>query len=180
MKRKQTGTGYVFEKEMKRTSILFFFMFFSVFWNAITWTILPSVFAKKEPEMLIFLLFPAIGLGMIYFTLVLAFNKIKLTINATTAVTKVGPLPWMGNFKINRNQISQIYVEQYVSYTKNDEPIYRFAIKAISQGGRVHEYVMKGLQHYEEALVIEKCIEDLWSIQDKSVREEFQEVNRSS
>lgn len=177
---KQTADGYVFEKEMKRRGLLFFMLFFTLFLNGVTWAVLGSVIASKqlttfEPEMLHFLLHPLVGIGTLYFTLVIAFNKYKLVVNDKYAETSCGPFPWVGHFKVNRSRISQVYVEQYISYYKNDEPVYRFSVKAISLGGNVHNFVMKGLQHYEEALIIEKTIEELWSINDHEVKEEYRE-----
>lgn len=179
---KKTGDGYVFEKEMKRRSLLLFFIFFSAFWNGVTWATLAPMVAKfslsaVNPEVLLLLLHPTVGLGMLYFTLVIAFNKYKLVINDKYAETTCGPFPWKGNFKVNRSRISQVYVEQYISFYKNDEPIYRFSVKAISLGGNVHSFVMKGLQFYEEALVIEKSLEELWGIEDRKVKEEYQEFS---
>lgn len=177
---KKTADGYVFKKEMKRRGLLFFLLFFTTFWNGVTWTIIGSMMKTKsfthfEPEMLLFLLHPAIGLGSLYYTMVIAFNKYKLVINDKVAQTTTGPLPWGGNFKVNRSRVGQIYVEQYVAYYRDDEPVYRFSVKAISLGGNIHNYIMKGLQHYEEALIIEKTLEELWQIEDREVKNEYRQ-----
>ncbi len=179
---RKTDDGYVFEKEMKRRSLLLFFLFFTIFWNGITWavlhaTVLNQTFTKLKPEMLLMVIHPLVGIGMLYFTMVIAFNKYRLVVNDKVAETTCGPLPWFGHFKVNRSRISQVYVEQYVSYYRDDEPVYRFTVKAISMGGNIHSYVMKGLQHYEEALIIEKTIEEMWQIKDEEVKNEYREFS---
>lgn len=165
-----------FVLKSKRGGLFTFMLIFSAFWNLITWFVLFGVGKSGisiGPEMILFITHPTIGIITAYFALVLGMNKTHISVSTTKVRCSVQPLPWFGNFTTDRRKIGQIYVEQYVAFHKNDEPIYRFSVKGISPDGKFHTALAKGIYYYEEALFIEQEIEKLWSIKDQSVPEEF-------
>lgn len=178
MEIKESHGNVTFKKKLQRRKIVMFFTIFTLVWNGVTWPLIPQIYDKisegKDLMMLLLIGHPIIGLIVFYYTLTLYFNKLNLKIGPREASTSVGPLPWIGNYIVKRSDVQQVYVEQYIAYYYNGNAIRHFGVKAILSNENIHCYIIKGLQRYEEALIIEKTIEEKWSIEDERVKEEYQ------
>jgi hypothetical protein len=107
----------------------YFFLFFSLFWNAVTWTGFIASIRSGEVFPILFLI-PFLLVGAITFAIFLYFIKGEFALLANTQHCHGS---WsLGNLKYNRkvsvNEITDIVEE--VIYTKNYQPVYGIGIKA--------------------------------------------------
>ena len=52
----------------------------------------------------------AVGIGMIYYTICLFVNRTEVSVADGALEVRHGPLPWIGNCKVSRATIAQLYV----------------------------------------------------------------------
>lgn len=166
-----------------------FLMFFSLGWNAfnvvfwyLTWNGPVTVNDRAYPTMqhaldsnaanYIFFIFPLVGILMAYVTIALKFNKTKVEYSYKGLEISRGPFPWPKRHEvISHKEITQCYVEGYVSHTYNNRPVGAFRVVGIRMNGP-EIIIMKGLQNYRDARIFEQWLERKLSIDDKPVKGE--------
>ena len=162
-----------------KSTIGCFFLFFALFWNGITWTIvIASMFGEVKGGpggwfLPLFLTpFILVGLGAGYLALAFLLNRTVIKVESGTLSVRHGPLKWPGNREIETGSLEQLYCEEYVGYTKNHRPVYQFSVNARTRsGGKIQ--VVKGLTDAEQALFIEQELEKHLGIEDQPVRGEI-------
>lgn len=67
------------------------------------------------------ILFPVIGLALIYFSLAKMLNKTVLTAGPAGVSVRQGPIPWFGNREVPSADIDKIYCESYERKSRSGE-----------------------------------------------------------
>lgn len=101
----------------------YFMIIWGLFWSAGT---VVSLLSSGE-----YLLFPfaLIGLAVLYYGLLLTFNKITITIDRSTMSKKQAPLPWPldKDKEIPSRSVKQLYVDKS-NVKVNDQPTYNLMV----------------------------------------------------
>jgi len=166
-----------------------FLTFFAIFWNAFVFTFLSATWSgsvtvngtpykslqhafDNDPSVLVFLIFPAIGLGIGYVCAALWFNKTTIKHNYKGLEITRGPVPWpKSKVIISSSDIVQCYVQVYSSHSQNKRPIYAYRVVAQVLNG-AEQIVEDGLPNYRAARILEQWLESKLDIEDKSVHGE--------
>lgn len=148
-----------------------FLLFFSAFWNVITFTVLGAfIFAELSsmndlsisnifaslvknfnPAFIIGITHPAVGFITGYLALASLINNTTIKINNQKISIVSSPLPWPGYNKVfDSSKINRLRVEEYVAYTQNDNPIYKFKILGEVSGVGDSVVIIKGI--HEEGI----------------------------
>jgi hypothetical protein len=179
-------------RDWKNTKNLYRATSFAFAWNIISWSffLMPknvwSIDGNQhgnfwqavahEPLILCVLLFPAIGLPMIYHAMALWINHTRMTIDNGSFEIRRGPLYWSQNqVKIPVEDIKQAYVQEYSVYTETKAPEIRFqlVVQRYSCGDMVLE---SDICTYNDAKMLEKWLEDSLGIVDQPVPGEVEKV----
>lgn len=151
--------------------IFFFFAFFSVFWNGITWTFVLIAISTGNYSMLAFIsLHLVVGLGVLYYTAALLLNSTEIRVGRRYLSVKNSPLPFPGNCTVPVGRIEQVYCKEKISRGRNRSVTYE--IYAIAEQDRRQD-IIKGLPSAEEAVFLEQEIERFLGIEDRPVRGEY-------
>ncbi|MEO0948817.1 MAG: hypothetical protein AAFY11_11865 [Cyanobacteria bacterium J06641_5] len=151
--------------------IFFFFAFFAVFWNGITWTIALAAIFSQEYQMLVFMsLHLAVGLGVLYYTTTLLVNSTEIRVDRRYLSVRNIPLPFPGNCTVPVGRIEQIYCKEKISRGRSRSVTYE--LYAIAGEDRRQD-IIKGLPSAEEAVFLEQEIERFLRIEDRPVRGEY-------
>ncbi len=166
-----------------------FLTFFAIFWNAFVFTFLTATWSgsvtvngtpyksmqdayANDPSVLIFLLFPIIGITLGYICTALWFNKTKIKHSYKGLEVTRGPIPWPNSFElIPIDEIVQCYVQVYSSHSQNKRPVY--AYRVVAQCMNTSEKIIEnGFPNYREARILEQWLESKLNIEDKAVHGE--------
>jgi hypothetical protein len=122
------------------------------------------------------------AIGVFYYVTAILLNKTRITVNRSTICIKHYPFPWLGNKQIEVHLLTQLYVKTTV--------VRRSRGHGIPIGGTSYQYdtnwfelraldnlmgdirVLEKLPSKEQALFIEREIENFLGIQNKSVHGE--------
>ncbi len=157
----------------------FFFLFFAGFWNLIV-----SIFVvaaagggfqdESNGVWFIWLFltpFILVGLGTGWAALALLLNRTRIEVRKGELSVKHGPIPWPGAKTIRTDDLDQLYCTEYVAYTQNRVPQYRFALHALMKSGdRVK--VAQGMEGPEQGVFLEQLLEKHLGILDRPVHGE--------
>lgn len=177
--RYQDHRGMTLSYKWKRN---YFAIIFTIFWNAITWTVIFGLigsgkikFDEFNPAYLLGITHPTVGFITAYWALSGFFNKTYIRIGGGKISILSRPLPWFGDKEdLSTNDINQLYIVMYVAYRQNRRPVYQYKLMA-KKGGE--EFVLiRGVPNYELALTLEKEIESLLGIEDRPVEGEHRPV----
>ena len=107
-----------------KSSLGFFFLFFGLIWNVITWSFVGAAImgeVKNAPSFLPLFLTPFVLVGFVTGYLAIAFliNRTVIKIDSDMLSVRHGPLKWPGNKDVPMGDVKQLYCEEYVGYTKN-------------------------------------------------------------
>ena len=159
---------------------------FALIWNGIVMCFLLAIFDGsvringrtylsileafyQDKTVLLFVLFPIIGIGFMYSALAIWVNHTSISIDYDTLIVKRGPIPWPPlKVEIRLSELRQLYIQSYSSYKENKRPVISFRIMAqIAQGSDI--LIEKGMDTYSDARILEQWIEHRAGIQDYSV-----------
>ncbi|MDX2097614.1 MAG: hypothetical protein SFW36_07540 [Leptolyngbyaceae cyanobacterium bins.59] len=157
------------------TPVFFFLLFFALFWNGITWTIVSAILLSRQWPMLLFLsLHICVGLGILYAALTNLLNSTEIRVDRQQIRIVHGPLPVLGNCTIPVHEINQIYCKQKISHTRNGVSI-TYEVYALTNGkeGQKRKALVTGLPNPEDALFLEQEIEKFLRIDDRPIAGEF-------
>lgn len=147
-----------------------FFLTFTIIWNVIT---IPFVIiAVVSNDWTLALMISAhfiVGMGFLVYTLAIFMNSTKIDVGKTgiTIVSKPINLPFHKNYYFRSTDLEQLYVEQYVQSTTNNQPNYAYRVNAKVEGRAKDIPILKGLKEEDQALFIEHEIEKYLHIEDK-------------
>lgn len=147
-----------------------FFLFFSLFWNAVTWTIGIAAFMGKTkapaPTGLFLIPFVLIGAATFYAAIALLSNRTEIRMDGRRLTVVTKPIPWPGSRNLDAAAIDQLFCVDYVAYSQNDVPQHRFAVEALMKDGRKLRLI-RGMEEPDQALYLEGLLEKRLGIQDR-------------
>lgn len=111
------------------------------------------------------------GVCVSYYAITLWFNKTVIYVTRQYIQVSHKPLPWLGNKKIDANDIKQLYGKEKISTNNNMLPV-SYEVHMIMNSGNDTK-LLSGLKTSEQALYVEQEIEKYLSIKNKPVRGEL-------
>ncbi len=133
-----------------------FMMLFTFMWNIILLPIVLTIILSGSWGILLFLsLHLLVGLGLLWYTAAMIFNKSSISLDRKTMKVRTTPIsvPWHKARDIEISQIRQFYVTKYTASTTNGVPNYAYALYAIMEDGE-RISLLRGMtrdtQHYIE------------------------------
>lgn len=161
-----------------------FLLFFATFWNSIVSVFVVAAASGMMKEkgtgdpvgwfIWLFLTpFIIIGVATGYTALAFLLNSTTIKVEGNELKIGHGPLRWPGAKSVDPSQISQLYCSEYVAYTQNRVPQYRFKVHAIMMDGSRMDLV-GGLDDAGQALYLEQILEKHLGIEDRPVKDEYQ------
>ena len=153
----------------------YFLIFFCLVWNGFLVTWYSIAFSTGE---LIMVLFPiihvAVGVGLTYYTICLFINRTYIQVNRNEISIRFAPLPWLGAKKIDAQDITQFYVKEKKSSSKNGTN-YTYQLWYKNSSGIDKKFAAgPAISSSEDAQFLEQKIENFLGIQDTPVQGEFQ------
>lgn len=151
----------------------FFLLVFCIAWDSflIFWY---SMVSQGAPWIMI--LFPighvAVGVGLTYYTIAGFINRSSITIDQQWLTVTHGPLPWMGNQRIERIKVEQLYTEESRSQTSRGGTSLSYILNIVLRNNEKLK-LLGGLYSPDVALFIEQTIEEYLHIENKAVLGEF-------
>jgi len=126
------------------------------------------------------ILFPLIGLLMIYHNLAMWMNKTELKLENGHLILNNGPIPWFPReVRIPVNDIKQAYVQEFNVNSDSKVPVMRYClmVQRISSGDTVIE---NDISHYSEAEILETWLEKNLKIENVEVPDEVDFITKAS
>jgi len=157
------------------TPVAYFLAFFSTIWCGflVVWYSMALAGGASLPFLLFPLLHVAVGIGLAYYTLCLFRNKTYIDIDPDYLMVTHKPIPWWkGNKDLRTSQISQLYVKEKSSRTKNGTKI-TYELRAKMKDRK--DELLFNLESLEshQLLDIEKKLETFMGITDEPVKGEY-------
>ncbi len=157
---------------------LFFLLFFAIAWDSflVGWYSMfaggggpPGVFG------IVFFVFPiahvAVGVGLTYFVLAGFLNSTVVRVADGMLSVRHGPLPWRGNLDLATDGIEQIYCQNKLHSSRDDNghtsTSMRYEVHAVVAGQQ--RKLLGGLQAADHALFVEQTLEKFLNIEDRAV-----------
>lgn len=160
---------------------VFFFLFFSIFWNAISFGAFLGAGAAAGTGVLFMLPFLAIGMGMAYYTGALFVNKTSLSVSEEFLTVGAGPLPWPGTKKIPVGDLKQLYVKQQEHYNQEQgTTYYTYQLRAKLEGEIEENLMVLDEADAKVVKVVEQKIEKYLGITDYKIKGEFQALEKKT
>lgn len=117
------------------------------------------------------LIFPLIGLGVLYFTIATWLNKTQIYVSKNSIEVKHKPVPWFGNKRIKADNIEQFFVEEKLKGSSNGNRRYSYSVLGLTSEN-VQVKLISGLEFQDQARYIEKTIEDYLGIENVKIEGE--------
>jgi hypothetical protein len=155
-----------------------FLVIFCIAWDSflIFWY---SMVSQGAPWIMI--LFPighvAVGVGLTYYTIAGFINSTFITINQQWLTVTHGPLPWLGNKRIDRTQVGQLYAEETRNQSTRGGTSFQYILNVVLQDNTKIK-LLAGLSSPDAALFIEQAIEKYLRIEDRPVIGEMPKLGR--
>jgi hypothetical protein len=152
-----------------------FLLFFVIAWDA--FLLFWYFGAPSRDRNLLFMIFPiahvAVGVALTYFVLTGFVNR--TTVRASKGVLTVshGPLPWIGNHRIARADLKQLYVTEMSHPAKHGRITHSWDLCALLDNNRAVRLLTR-LDSYEQGMFLERTFEDYMNIADTKVAGEVQ------
>lgn len=149
-----------------------FMAIFAILWNgsvimlAITFANSNNTSGNTSIVFPFFLLFFSVGLVFIYAAIVQCLNYTYIVANKQFITVSYGPVPVPGlsNQQIQATQLKKLYSKVYFHRNANGQDSYNYIIHAKTIRGI--EETLVNVDSREEALFIEKTLEDYYNIED--------------
>lgn len=157
---------------------ILFLMFFAIAWDSflVGWYSMfaggggpPGVFG------IVFFVFPiahvAVGVGLTYFVLAGFLNSTVIRVADGMLSVRHGPLPWRGNLDLPTDGIEQIYCQNKIHKSRDDDGHTRtsmqYEVHAVINGQK--QKLLGGLHEADHALFVEQRLERFLGIEDQGV-----------
>ena len=142
---------------------------FGIFWLVLNLTLFRQFDDDFGPPLIVRLIFPAVGVGMIYAGLAGLVNTSEIVIGNREIRVSHGPLPIKMGKRLAVDDIDQIYCRQHTRHSENSTTVTYAVHVATRRSGRVK--LIDGLNDVNHALYIEQEIERRLGIADSPVGE---------
>lgn len=150
-----------------------FWLVFAGIWNLITlpMTVMMLLEGEFGFELLFMAPFMLVGAATGYLALAYLLNSSRLSVTRGELTLSHGPLPYGGKTYPAR-RLEQLFCQQYEAGQVNHRPVYAFRVQVLlREGGQ--EVLVSGLDTLEEALYLERQIEERLNIEDRPVSGEY-------
>ncbi|MDX2465358.1 MAG: hypothetical protein QNK31_12715 [Porticoccus sp.] len=117
------------------------------------------------------LVFPLLGLGVLYFTIATWLNKTQIYVSKNKIEIKHKPVPWFGNKKLKADNIKQLFVEKKCVGSSNGNRRYKYNVLGLTSESAQFKLIA-GLEFRDHARFIEKTIEDYLGIENVKIEGE--------
>lgn len=160
---------------------VFFFLFFSLFWNSVTVAAFGTTIAAGGGGALFLLPFLAVGMGMAYYTGALFVNKTSLNVSEEYLSVGAGPLPWPGRKKIPVGDLKQLYVKQQEHYNQEQgTTYYTYQLRAKLDGEMEENLMVLDESDVKVVKQVERKIETYLGITDYKIKGEFEALEKKT
>lgn len=159
----------------RKTSNSGFFVFFTLFWNAILIPFVVIALTQGEWIILLFIsLHLFVGLSLLYYILCIFFNTTYIAVNSLeiSVLHKPLKLPFYPERTISVDRVAQLFIDKYVESRTNGRPNYSFGVYAQLKNGN-HIKLIRGLKNHDQARYIEQEVERFLQMEDKAVEGEW-------
>jgi hypothetical protein len=119
----------------------------------------------------------AVGIGLTYYTIAGFVNRTVIGINQQWLTVAHGPLPWFGNKRIDRTQVSQLYTEEARSQSSRGNTSFSYQLNTILRDNTKLK-LLAGLPSPDVARFVEQTVEEHLHLEDKPVIEEMPKTGR--
>ncbi len=147
-----------------------FLLFFVIAWDA--FLLFWYFGAPSSDGGWLFMIFPighvAVGAGLTYFVLTGFVNRTHVKAARGVLTVSHGPLPWMGNHRIARADLKQLYVTEMSHPAKNGGITKSWDLCALLDNNKAVRLLTR-LDNYEQARFLEHTFEDYMNITDTKV-----------
>jgi hypothetical protein len=150
-----------------------FLIFFCIAWDSflVFWY---SMASRGAPWIMI--VFPighvAVGIGLTYYTIAGFINRTVMSVGPQWLTVTHGPLPWFGNKRINKMQLSQLYAEELRSQSSRGGTSFSYQLNTVLRDNTKLK-LLTGLPSPDVARFIEQTVEDHLHIEDTPVMGEM-------
>jgi hypothetical protein len=148
---------------------------FCIAWNAFLVGWYSMAMGDRGPGggmQIIMLLFPiahvAVGLGLLYFCLLLLFNRTVVRVSYGELQLTHGPLPVPGNQRVPVDEIAQLYVAHERTEGSNRDASHKYPLIARLKSGRDLKLLPRNTD-LPVARALEQLVEEHLGIRDESV-----------
>ncbi|MDX1943303.1 MAG: hypothetical protein SFU99_22245 [Saprospiraceae bacterium] len=161
----------------RKTSNAGFFIFFTIFWNAILIPFIIIALTQGEWIILLFIsLHLLVGLSLLYYTLSILFNTTYIRVNHQELNIQHRPfkMPFYPDRHEMVSDIDQLFIDKYVESRTNNQPNFAYAVRAVLKSNpdkRVR--IIRGLKNQEQARYVEQEVERFLNIKDRPVEGEW-------
>lgn len=146
-----------------------FLLFFCIGWDSFLFFWYASAFKGSGPFSLLMVVFPvahvAVGVGLSYYTLAGFLNRTTFRLDHQAFSIRHAPLPWKGNRRIPRDEITQLFCEEVVTQGKNG-PSSTYWLSAVLTGERKLRLASMPL---DQARFLEERLEEKLALPDVAV-----------
>lgn len=160
-----------------------FLLFFAIAWDSFLmgwyWMLTSGPFGGHDgmpgPFKLIFFVFPiahvAVGIGLTYFVLAGFLNSTVIRVADGMLSVQHGPLPWRGNLDVPTDGIDQIYCQNKLHKSRDDDghttTSMQYEVHAVIGGQKTK--LLSGLHEADHALFVEQQLERFLNLEDRLV-----------
>jgi len=148
-----------------------FLALFTIFWCAITGSIVIEILVKGHYSELLFLgVHAGAAVALAYYTLSLWLNSTRIAVEDAMLVVSHGPLPWRGGKSIALAQLDQLYCTEEHGFSMHRWPqqsTLTCSLKAVVEGRAIT--LLSGLPDRETALFLERRFEQQIGLPDRRV-----------
>lgn len=160
------------------TTMIWFLVFFCIAWDSFLLFWYSIAFDGDAPW--IMAVFPivhvAVGVGLTYYTLATLLNTTTITIEGRKVSVRHNPVPWKGNRTFSAGDITQLYcAEAALTSSDNNGPTQHYYDVCLLDANNRKLKLLSNLSSKEEALAIEKIIEERLGLDDEVVAGEIEQ-----
>ncbi|MCK6447327.1 MAG: hypothetical protein L6Q99_13130 [Planctomycetes bacterium] len=153
--------------------VVWFLVFFVIAWDG--FLVFWYSIALREEAPWIMAVFPiahlAIGVGLTYFVVATFLNRTTVTATRDRLRVRHGPLPWLGNVELARDDVEQLYCKERVHRGKRSTSVSYDLCARVKSGPTVR--VLRSASDAEQALYFEQTLERALGIRDEPVAGEL-------
>jgi hypothetical protein len=155
-----------------------FLLVFCIAWDSflVFWY---SMATKGAP--LIMILFPighvAVGIWLTYYTIAGFVNRTVINVNRQWLSVTHGPIPWIGNKRIEIAQVMQLFAEEIRSHNNRSGLSFSYQLNTLLRDNSKLK-LLAGLPSPDIALFVEQNVEDYLNIEDQPVIGEMPKPTR--
>jgi hypothetical protein len=154
-----------------KNSLARLYFIFGAVWMGISFVIF--FLAGMGPVILFLVFMWAIGLWIFYYALAQKYNSTKITATVEGLEIKIGPIPFPGNIKVSREEISQFYfVKTKRNGNKGLYTVYTFKVK--KPDGQ-SEVLIVDLAEPARGMFIQEQLRKFYRLEGISVAGEYKE-----